>query len=53
MKDEFGFSNILWIYSGRRGVHCWIADRRARNLSVEARGAIADYISVIVVRDII
>jgi len=37
----------LWVYSGRRGVHCWVADSRARKLSQEARSAIVQYMSVI------
>ena len=46
LRDDFAFKNILWIYSGRRGVHCWVCDPEARALSNEARGAIVDYLSV-------
>lgn len=44
---NFGFSELIWIYSGRRGVHCWISDERARTLSQEARKAIVSYLEVI------
>ncbi|WVZ87129.1 hypothetical protein U9M48_033821 [Paspalum notatum var. saurae] len=44
--DDFGFNHILWVYSGRRGVHCWVCDSRARKLSNEQRAAIADYFRV-------
>jgi len=47
LKVEFGFKHILWVYSGRRGIHCWVCDERARKLSSEMRRAIAEYITVI------
>ncbi|XWS50076.1 hypothetical protein CRYUN_Cryun12cG0057200 [Craigia yunnanensis] len=46
LRDDFGFNHILWVYSGRRGVHCWVCDRKARRLTNEQRTSIADYFRV-------
>ncbi|RKP14995.1 hypothetical protein BJ684DRAFT_7735, partial [Piptocephalis cylindrospora] len=47
LREDFGFQHLLWVYSGRRGVHCWVADARARRLSNEARRAIVGWLEVI------
>jgi len=47
LSKDFGFEHKLWVFSGRRGVHCWVCDPRARALSPEARASILDYLSLI------
>ena len=48
--EDFGFEHRLWIYSGRRGVHCWVSDQTARELQSSIRQAIVDHLTVVVVR---
>ncbi|KAL8840228.1 MAG: hypothetical protein Q9170_001435 [Blastenia crenularia] len=47
LRDDFGFEHIMWVYSGRRGAHAWISDKRARNMDDQKRKAIAGYLEVI------
>jgi len=47
LRQDFGFKHIAWIYSGRRGVHCWVADPQARELDDSARDAVVSYFSVV------
>lgn len=46
LREDFGFKRILWIYSGRRGIHAWICDAKARLLNNAQRASIADYLNV-------
>ncbi|KIW28058.1 uncharacterized protein PV07_07742 [Cladophialophora immunda] len=47
LREDFGFEHIIWIYSGRRGVHAWISDREARELDDDKRKAITGYFEVL------
>jgi DNA primase small subunit len=48
VSRDFGYTVMMPVFSGRRGVHLWICDDRARLLSDEERQAIVGYMTVMV-----
>lgn len=43
LADDFDFDNVLWVFSGRRGLHAWICDEGAREMTNEMRSAVVGY----------
>jgi len=47
IRDQFGYTHLLWVYSGRRGIHLWISDKEAMELTDEQRRALVGWLTVI------
>lgn len=47
LADDFGFEHFIWVFSGRRGAHCWVSDRSARDLDETTRKSIIDYLDLL------
>lgn len=47
LREQFGYEQLLWVYSGRRGIHLWISDREAMELTDQQRKALVGWLTVI------
>ena len=47
MKQDFGFKEVIWIFSGRRGVHGWVMDKFTQDFDQAQRVAILNYLTFI------
>lgn len=42
LRNKLNFKHLLWVYSGRRGVHCWVSDEEAMVLNDTQRESIVN-----------
>lgn len=47
LLQDFGFRYILPVFSGRRGIHLWVCDKRARKMHDDERAALVGYLTVV------
>lgn len=47
LREDFGFKHLIWVFSGRRGAHCWVSDSRARQLDEVGRRSIVEYLDIL------
>ncbi|NXO53849.1 PRI1 primase, partial [Aramus guarauna] len=45
--EDLGVRHRLWVYSGRRGVHCWVCDDAVRKWSPALRAAAVEYLTLV------
>jgi len=43
LRKKFGLRDLIWFFSGRRGVHCWVTDIESSTFNDSYRTAIASY----------
>ncbi|KEG10229.1 DNA primase small subunit [Trypanosoma grayi] len=47
LEEDFGFHYILPVFSGRRGIHLWVCDKRACKMHDDERTALVGYMTVV------
>lgn len=47
LKTYLGFKHVLWVFSGRRGVHAWVVDQRCTDMTNNDRKCITDRLELL------
>ena len=43
LRIHFGYDDLLWTFSGRRGIHCQVLDPQAAVMSADARRTVSEF----------
>eukprot|EP01080_Neovahlkampfia_damariscottae_P004669 gene4669-8241_t len=46
LENVFGCENRLWVFSGRRGIHCWVSDSDIKTLKNNERASMSDFLHI-------
>ncbi|KAJ7350305.1 hypothetical protein DFH08DRAFT_695433 [Mycena albidolilacea] len=47
VRDQFGYTHLLWVYSSRYGIHLWVSDKEVMALTDDQRKAIVSWLTVV------
>jgi DNA primase small subunit len=47
LREDFGYKKLEWVYTGGRGYHCWVLDKKAFKLDQHQRAAIIGHMQLI------
>jgi len=44
LANVFNYKDVLWVYSGNKGFHCWVSDDAARFMTETQRRGLCEYL---------
>ena len=47
LREDFGFTKFMYVFSGGRGLHIWVCDKRAREMKDIVRKGLVDYLELV------
>ncbi|KAF7701706.1 DNA primase small subunit [Cucumispora dikerogammari] len=53
MREQFGYKDILFVFSGGKGVHCWAMDKEAQDLTALERKGILGFLKKVCPKSVV
>ncbi len=47
LAEDFGYKERIWVFTGGRGLHCWVKDEKTFSYSPRQRDAVVSYMQMI------